>query len=108
MKILALSLLAILIFPTTSFAIDDGLRTLRRQADSQFRIAEKAYRKAIREYGELLDGMPSQEKSSACRKMSSALHDNRTQYGMEDMLNQTKYRKQVQKLETYNSALGCN
>lgn len=108
MKVFVISLLAILIFPTIAFAADDGIRTMRRQADSQFRIAEKAYRKAIKDYGGKLDGMPAQEKSTACRKMSSALHDNRTQYGMEDMFNQAKYRKQVQKLETYNSALGCN
>ncbi len=108
MKVFILTLLAILLLPTSAGAMDDGTRSLRRQADSQFRIAEKAYRKAVRDYGENLEGMPDKEKSSACRKMSSALHDNRVRYQMEDMLDQAKYRKKVNKLEGYSTGLGCN
>ena len=98
----------VLILFTASGALALGdMYSLRAQADSQFRIAEKAYRKAIREYGDTLEGFPDEEKASACRKMSSALHDNRTQYEMEDVLTQMKYKRQVQKLEKYAAALGC-
>lgn len=91
----------------SAHALDDSAFNLRRQADSQFDIAQKAYRKAVREYGESLNGMPDDFKASACRKMSSALHDNRTQYDMEDLYNQMKYKKQVNLLVQYSTALGC-
>jgi len=106
------SLIVLLALLATLMAFDafaqDGMLGMRRQADSQFRIAEKAYRKAIKDYGDSLDGLPLEEKTSACKKMSSALHDNKTQYNMEDVFGQMKYKKQIKKLETYNSALGCN
>ncbi len=108
MKINLLILVTLLVFSSLAFARDGGIRTMRRQADSQFRIAEKAYRKAVKDYGEGIEGMPATEKKSACRKMSSALHDNRIQLDMEDMTNQMKYRRQLQKLNDYNSALMCN
>lgn len=107
MKKLTLFTLIIIFTAAPALALDAGNYTLRRQADSEFRIAQKAYKKAIKDYGETLNGMPDNEKASACRKMSSALHDNRTQYNMEDVLTQMKYKKQVNLLRQYSSTLGC-
>ncbi len=101
-----LTLLIALMFTAPAFA-RDNLNDSRRQANSQFRIAEKAYRKAIKDYGENLDGYPDKEKASACKKMSSALYDNRWQYDWENSFNQSKIKTQIQKLETYSSELGC-
>jgi len=76
-------------------------------ADSEFRIAEKAYRRAIKQYGEDMAGMPAEERTSICKKMGYALHDNKIRVSMEDVFAQAKYKRQVQKLERYSSAVGC-
>lgn len=100
------ALICLSFLATNAFAMDLTYG-MRRQADSQFRIAEKAYRKAIREYGDSMEGLPEKERLKACRKMSSALHDNRTQFNMEDTFGQMKYKEQVEKLEGYSTAFGC-
>lgn len=99
--------LVITFIASSAMAADSIDRRMRRQADSQYRIAQKAYRAAVKKYGESMTGLPAKEKESACKKMSSALHDNRTQYTGETMMEQMKYKKQIQKLESYNSAFGC-
>jgi hypothetical protein len=86
---------------------DDSIASLRYRADSEFRVAEKAYKKATASYGESLDGLPKEEREDACRKVGWALHDNKGQYDKEDVLNQMKYKGQVEKLETYSRDLGC-
>lgn len=97
----------VLFFTVGSVHASDYMRGFRRQADSNYRIAIKAYRKAIDDYGESLQGFPAKEKESACKKFSSALHDNRTQINFEDTFGERKYRRQVKELEEYNSKLGC-
>ncbi len=93
-----------MLLPTYSAA--DSLAT-RRMADSEFDIAEKAYRRAIKNYGENLQGLPAEEKMSACKKMGWALHDNNIQYEMADPFTQIKYKRQMGKLRKYNEAFGC-
>lgn len=101
---IAVLLIVSLASSAAAFSLNNSFRL---QADSQYRIAEKAYRKAVKDYGKNLQGYPSEEKADACRKMSSALHDNRTQINLEDVLNQQKYRRQYNKLLKYSKLLGC-
>lgn len=103
-----ITLLAIclILFATTAFAVD-GTYRLRDLADSEFRIAEKTYRTAVKHYGESLKGMSAEEKASMCKKLGYALHDNKVRYSMEDIFAQAKYKRQVQKLEQYSNAVGC-
>lgn len=105
-KRIILTLLIATCFASTATAVSFSNK-MRRQADSQFRIAEKAYRKAIKDYGSNLVGFPDDEKQSACRKMSSAMHDNRVRIGQEDPLNQQKYTRQYTTLREYAKLLGC-
>jgi len=80
---------------------------LRDMADSEFRIAQKAYRDAVRQYGEDLQGIPADEKSAACRKISQALYDNKVQVTMEDAFGEMAVRKQINMLTNYAEKLGC-
>ncbi|WP_285906851.1 hypothetical protein [Pseudodesulfovibrio pelocollis] len=100
-------LVALMPIAPTALALGDGTYMLRRQADSEFRIAQKAYRSAREKYGDSLDAMPADERESACRKVGWALHDNRIRYSTEDMISQMQYKRQVEALETYASGLGC-
>lgn len=106
-RVLAMAVMAVVLCAPVALALEDGTYNLRRQADSEFRIAQKAYRSAKAAYGEYMDGMPADERESACRKIGWALHDNRIQYTMEDMISQMQYKRQVQALEGYASELGC-
>jgi hypothetical protein len=105
--ILAAALLVAFVMPCSVFAGQDGSPSLRYRADSEFRIAEKAYRKAKDNYGDNLEGMPDKERRDACQKLEWALYDNKSRYSKEDVLTQRKYKRQVDKLETYSSELGC-
>ena len=100
--------MAVLLCAPLALAREGGTHALRRQADSEFRIAQKAYKSAKATYGDSLENMPGEERELACRKIGGALHDNRTQYAREDMVNQMTYKRQVQKLEGYASELGCS
>jgi len=86
--------------------IDDTYR-LREMADSEFRIAEKAYRSARDKYGDSLDAMPANEREEACRKIAWALNDNVSRYQAEDVVSQMHFGGQVEKLKTFASGLGC-
>ncbi|MFH1913734.1 MAG: hypothetical protein ABIK45_05625 [Pseudomonadota bacterium] len=86
--------------------IDDTYR-LREMADSEFRIAEKAYRSAKEQYGDSLDAMPAGEREEACHKIAWALNDNISLYEAEDVVTQMHYGQQVEKLKTFASGLGC-
>jgi len=79
----------------------------RNQADSDFRIAEKAYRKAVKTYGESLEGLPEKEKMTACKKINSALYTNRHNMVSEDIFRQNRLKQQIGKLKRYGSELGC-
>lgn len=107
-KFTLLSLLVFTLILTISTAHAKNLNpSFRRLADSQYRIAKKTYNKAVNDYGESMAGMPDKERESACKKLRSALHDNKTQISREDPLNQSKYRRQTKELEGYNAAMGC-
>jgi hypothetical protein len=103
----ATAAMAVLLCAPVAQALEDGTYNLRRQADSEFRIAQKAYRNAKAAYGDSLESMPADERESACRKIGWALHDNRTRYTAEDMISQMQYKRQVQALEGYASEFGC-
>jgi hypothetical protein len=105
--ILAAALLVTFVMPCLASAGQDGSPSLRYRADSEFRIAEKAYRKAKDNYGDNLEAMPANERSDACQKMEWALYDNRSRYSQEDVYTQRKYKRQVKKLEAYSLELGC-
>ncbi|MBI9079127.1 MAG: hypothetical protein JEY79_05235 [Pseudodesulfovibrio sp.] len=79
----------------------------RNQADSDYRIAEKTYRKAVENYGESLEGLPDQERMTACKRINSALYTNRHNMVAEDMFRQNKLKKQIRKLRQYSTELGC-
>ncbi|MDC0335420.1 hypothetical protein OAN24_00780 [Pseudodesulfovibrio sp.] len=98
----------ITIIISTAIAATADVYRMREQANSEFRIAEKAYRKAIKDYGESLEGMHAKEKASACKKIGSALYDNKWQANNEDVFAKPQYTKQVTKLEDYAKALGCS
>jgi hypothetical protein len=108
-RIIAIITLLAMLAPVApaALAMEDGTYMLRRQADSEYRIAQKAYRSAIEQYGDTLDGLPADERQSACRKIGWALHDNRIRYSTEDMISQMQYKRQVETLEKYSRALGC-
>jgi len=106
-KILLVTSLLICLIGMASSAFAFDSTRLRQEADSQFRIAEKAYNKAVKDYGENFEGMPEEERTSACTKMRRALYDNRTQYNLEDLFAQMKFKKQIKQLEDYSNALGC-
>ncbi|QJB57979.1 hypothetical protein [Pseudodesulfovibrio sp. zrk46] len=93
-------------FAANAFAQSDILR-MRRMADSEFRIAEKAFKEAETEYGPALTGIPAEEKMVLCKRIRTALYDNRVQYNFEDLIAQMKYKRQIQKLESYQSAANC-
>jgi len=80
---------------------------LRDMADSEFRIAQKAYRDAVSKYGDDVQGLPADEKSAACRKISQALYDNKVQVTMEDAIGEMVVRKQINQLTGYANKLGC-
>lgn len=96
--------LSLLIAP--AFA-DNYTREARNQADSEFRIAEKAYRKIVKNYGESFVGLPDEEKVSACKKINSALYNNRHNMIAEDMFRQRYLQKQINKLEKFSKDLDC-
>ncbi|QGY40974.1 hypothetical protein GM415_12835 [Pseudodesulfovibrio cashew] len=108
-KILTSALLMFCLFALTSPASAmDIARGLRGQADSSYRIAKKAYRKAVKDYGESLQGMPETERASACKKMGYGIYDNRTQIPLESSyFYETQYRRQLKELEGYAKTLGC-
>jgi len=92
---------------TTSALAADLQKSMRRQADSDFRIAEKAYRKAVKDYGKAFNGLPDSEKTSACKKINSALYTNRHNMVAEDTFRQQQLKQQIGKLEQYGSELEC-
>lgn len=102
-----LIVLTLILFATNALAQAETYR-MREMADSEYRIATKAYNAAVKKYGESLEGMPANEKASVCKKIGYALHDNKVRYRMEDIFAQAKYRKQVQRLESYSNAAGCS
>jgi cbb3-type cytochrome oxidase subunit 3 len=79
----------------------------RNQADSDYRIAEKTYRKIVKNYGDSLEGLPEQERVTACKRINSALYTNRHNMVAEDMFRQNKLKKQIRKLRQYSTELGC-
>lgn len=79
----------------------------RRLADSEYDIAQKAYRSAIKKYGENLQGLPAAEKESACKKIGWGLFDNRLEYQRADPFTMIRYKRQVEDLTKYNEAFGC-
>ena len=97
---------AALLALSAAMAPADPMNT-RAMANSEFRIAEKAYRSAIEKYGRNITGMPEDEKASNCKKVHWALYDNRIQYTKEDVLTQMKVKRQIQKLTEFQQALGC-
>lgn len=107
-SIIALAFVLIsLILAGTACATSDTTFGNRDQADSNYRMARKAYRIAVRDYGESLEGLPEADREAACRQISSALYDNKWQYNMEDVFGQMKYKKQIQKLEKYQRIFKC-
>lgn len=80
---------------------------LRDMADSEFRIAQKAYRDAVKQYGDDVRGMPADEKETACRKIAQALYDNKVQVTMEDPFGEVEVRRQINKLTGYAKTIGC-
>ncbi|MUM77032.1 hypothetical protein GKC30_05240 [Pseudodesulfovibrio sp. F-1] len=100
--------LAVLLMAATAPAQDiDDIYRLREMADSEFRIAEKAYRSAKEKYGDSFDAMPANEREEACHKIAWALNDNVSRYETEDVINQRRYAEQVDKLKVYATGLGC-
>ena len=97
---------AALVALSAALAPADTMNT-RDMADSEFRIAEKAYRSAIEKYGRNITGMPDDEKATNCKKVHWALYDNRIQYTKEDVLTQMRFKRQIQKLMEFQQALGC-
>lgn len=81
---------------------------LRRMADNEYDTAEKAYRNAVAKYGENLEGLPDDEKTSACKKIGWALNDNNYQLSVADPFTSTKYKRQVNNLNKYHTAFGCS
>jgi len=107
MKHIALLLFAaLLVALVAAMALADTTPT-RDMADSEYRIAEKAYRSAVEKYGRGISGMPADEKASSCQKVRWALYDNRIQYTKEDVITQMRFKRQIQKLQEFNQALGC-
>ncbi len=104
--LIPLMILSICLFTTSAFA-GNFRHGARDQADSDFRIAEKSYRKAIKNYGQSLSGLPDKEKASACKKINSALYTNRHNMIAEDMFRQNKVKGQINKLERYGNEMGC-
>lgn len=98
------TLLLVILIPATVIA--DSYAT-RRLADSEFDIAQKAYRSAVSKFGENLDGLPAAEKKSACKKIEWALYDNKIQYETADPFTIMRYKRQLNKLNKYNAAFGC-
>lgn len=103
-SITILAVFMTLFMATTVFA-ENLTRNMRLQADSEYRIAVKAYNRAVQDYGEALTGIPSDERESICKKFSSALYDNRWQADNEDIFNAAKYRRQAGTLEQYNKEI---
>lgn len=100
-----LAVLALVCFlPSLAAAETSRLRDL---ADSEFRIAQKAYRDAVKQYGDDVRGMPAGEKGAACRKIAQALYDNKVQVTMEDAFGEMEVRKQINKLTDYAKTIGC-
>ena len=104
-SILGLSALCFILF--ASFAFASSTLRFRRMADSEYRIAQKAYRQAVSEYGDNLTDIPATEKMEACSKIRRALYDNKRQYNLEDAFTQPRYKRQIKKLQEYSSELGC-
>lgn len=80
---------------------------LRDLADSEYRIAQKAYRDVVRRYGEHLEGLPDDTRAEACRKVGWALTDNRSEVAMEDPIGERVVQKQINDLTAWGRAMGC-
>ncbi|MEF2230323.1 MAG: hypothetical protein V3571_05290 [Pseudodesulfovibrio sp.] len=105
-KILAILTAAAFVALVSAMALADTTPT-RDMADSEYRIAEKAYRSAVEKYGRNISGMPADEKATSCQKVRWALYDNRIQYTKEDLITQMRFKRQIQKLEEFKKLMGC-
>ncbi|WP_097010368.1 hypothetical protein [Pseudodesulfovibrio profundus] len=107
-KLLLSCLLAMFCLGASSALASDNIgRSLRYQAESNYRIAKKAYISTMDSYGDNLESMPQQEKDSVCTKIRRGLHDNRTQIIREDIWNQKRFEKYSDELESYSGTIGC-
>jgi len=107
-KFLLSCLLTIVCLGTSSALASDNIgRSLRYQAESNYRIAKKAYISTMDTYGDNLEGIPQEEKDSVCTKIRRGLHDNRTQIIREDIWNQKRFKKYTDELESYSDTIGC-
>jgi hypothetical protein len=88
-------------------AQDDAAYRNRQMADNEYDSAQKAYRNAVAKYGENMEGLPDDEKESACKKIGWALNDNKYQLSVADPFTLTKYKRQVDDLNKFNTAFGC-
>lgn len=104
--ILSLTILLLLAFTLPAVA-RDYQRGLERQADSYFRMSEKAYRKAVKEYGDDLSTIPLKEKEEACTKIRRALLYNKNNLVSADIFRQNVVKKQIKKLRQYQLDMGC-
>ena len=102
--LLAALLLALLL---PAYASADMNYAIRQMADNEYDTAQKVYRSAVKKYGENLEGLPDDERASACKKIGWALHDNKFQYEMADPFTKMKYTRHMSNLNKYNEAFGC-
>lgn len=82
-------------------------RGARDEADSNYRVAKKAYESAIKDYGTSLTELPDDEKSSICKRIGRALYTNRHNLISEDFFRQKVVKRQIADLEQYESEVGC-
>lgn len=105
--LLACLLITISLGASLALASDNIGRSLRYQAESNYRIAKKAYTSTMKTYGGKLESMPQKEKDTVCTKIRRALHDNSTQIIREDIWHQKQFKEYTKELESYSDTIGC-
>jgi len=78
-----------------------------RMADRDYKIARRAYRAFVKDYGMEPEKWPSAEKERACREIGRALHTNRHEVTFADILRQRDLKKQIRDLEGFAKELSC-
>lgn len=104
---LAFAIVTISLIAFPALATDDMDRSLRYQAESNYRIAKKAYDNIMDKYGSALQDMPENEKESVCTKIRYGLHDNRSQIVRANIWDKKRFKQYVKDLESYSETIGC-
>ncbi|WP_419788133.1 hypothetical protein [Pseudodesulfovibrio sp.] len=105
--ILLFSILFLLLSVLPATAQLDEPNQLQEMANSEFRIAQKAYRDLVKKYGADVKGMTAEEKEKACKKIKQAQYDNNVQENMESTFAAKNTQKQLSELNAYSKTLMC-